>query len=62
VLPACGLEESRGGSVDVVELEEGGLRRTVFVGTSRLFACSLAAEHVCALLQQLMVAVVEAIN
>lgn len=55
VLPACGLEDSRqAGTVDALELEEGALRRTVFIGTSRLSSLSLAAEHVCAILKQVM--------
>ena len=60
VLPACGLEDRRqAGSVDAIALEDGALRRTVFIGTSRLSPLSLAAEHVCAVLKKQMAAAVE---
>lgn len=55
ILPACGLEEPiRRGEVDAIELEDGGLRRTVSICTSRLFTASRAAEHVHAIVQRLM--------
>lgn len=60
VLPASGIEDSRrAGLVDAVELEQGGLRRTICIGTSRMFVLSLAAEHVIATLAELMVRAVE---
>lgn len=55
VLPASGIEDSvRGGLVDAAELEDGVLRRTLFISTSRLFVLSSAAEHVSAVLAGLM--------
>lgn len=55
VLPASGIENSvRADLVDVAELENGSLRRTLCIGTSRLFVLSSAAEHVSALLARLM--------
>jgi len=60
VLPASGIEDSlRAGLVDALELEGGGLQRTVCIGTSRMFVLSLAAEHVIAALAELMVGAVE---
>lgn len=60
VLPACGLEEPiRKGEVDAIELEDGALRRNVFLCTSRLFAVSRATEHVHAIVYSLMRAAVE---
>ncbi|MGV3652977.1 MAG: LysR substrate-binding domain-containing protein [Noviherbaspirillum sp.] len=55
VLPACGLEEpvSRG-ELDAVALENGMLRRRVFLGASRLFSLSPAAEKVYGILLGLM--------
>jgi DNA-binding transcriptional LysR family regulator len=60
ILPACGLEEPiRRGEVDAIELEDGSLRRTVSICTSRLFTASRAAEHVHAIVHRLMRTAVE---
>lgn len=60
VLPASGIEDSlRGKMVDAIELERGLLTRTIYIGTSRMFVLSLAAEHVISVLAELMACAVQ---
>jgi DNA-binding transcriptional LysR family regulator len=55
VIPACGIEDAlRAHKLDAVSLEGGRLTRTVFIGTSRLFSLSQAAEYVFNALEKLI--------
>lgn len=55
VLPACGIEDAlQAGRLDALPLEAGRFRRTVYLGTSRLFVPGPAAVAVLNLLQGLI--------
>ncbi len=55
VLPSCGIETAvRSGRLSASEIDQGRLRRTVYLGTSRLFAPSGAAVAVLELVQGLV--------
>lgn len=55
ILPASGVEDAiRSGLLDAAVLDEGRLRRTVYLGVSRLHPVSIATQAVAETLKQLM--------
>jgi DNA-binding transcriptional LysR family regulator len=51
VLPACGVEQAcRDGLLDAITLEAGNMRRTAYLGISKLFALTRAAEYTAGLI------------
>lgn len=55
ILPSCALEEQvRAGLIDVVDIEGLSVRRTLYLGTSRLYPPPPAAAHVLHSIRQLV--------
>lgn len=55
VLPSCGLGEALSAErIDAVPITDSRLRRTIYLGTSRLYGQSMAAESILALVERLI--------
>src|SRR3546814_20526669 len=55
ILTSCAMDEHlAAAALDVAEIEDGRLSRTVYLSRSRLFTMSYAAEHIYGLLEELM--------